>query len=168
MPDPAPRLREIVRGVAPGATIGHVRALSDILSEQLASRRLTSRVTGVFAIASVGLALLGLYGLLAVIVAGRTREVGVRLALGASPGAIARTIVVESVAAAGIGVGAGVVLALATGRFLERLLVDVSARDPWTVLTVSALVLAGAVLAAAGPARRAARTDPVVALRADG
>jgi putative ABC transport system permease protein len=168
MPDPAPRLREIVRGVAPGATIGHVRALSDILSEQLASRRLTSRVTGVFAIASVGLALLGLYGLLAVIVAGRSRVVGVRLALGASPGAIARKIVVESVAAAGIGVGAGVVLALATGRFLERLLVDVSARDPWTVLTVSALVLAGAVLAAAGPARRAARTDPVVALRADG
>jgi predicted permease len=159
------RIRGLIRGVEPAATIGQVRSLSDILSEQLVSRRVTSGVTSVFAVATVGLALLGLYGLMAVIVAGRTRDVGVRLALGASPVTIARTIVVESVGAAIVGVAAGLALTAVLGRFLEHLLVDVSARDPWTVMVVAGTVLTGAVLAAAGPARRAARIDPVVALR---
>ncbi len=161
------RIRGLIRGVEPAATIGQVRSLSDILSEQLVSRRVTSGVTSVFAVAAIGLALLGLYGLMAVIVAGRTRDVGVRLALGASPVTIARTIVVESVGAAMAGIVAGIALTAVLGGFLEHLLVDVSARDPWTVMVVAGTVLAGALLAAAGPARRAARVDPVVALRSE-
>jgi predicted permease len=163
-----PRLRGIIRAVEPGATIGQLRALSDILSEQLASRRITSDVTSVFAVASVGLALLGLYGLMAVIVAGRSRDMGVRLALGASPTAIGRQIVVESVGAAAVGIGVGLALTIALGRFLQHLLVDVSAYDLTTIAAVAGTVLAGAALAAVVPARRAARMDPVIALRADG
>jgi putative ABC transport system permease protein len=128
---------------------------------------MTSDVTGVFAAAAVGLGLLGLYGLMAVIVAGRTREVGVRLALGASPAAIGRAVVVESVGAAVVGIVIGIAMTVALGRFLERLLVDVSARDPRTVAAVAATILAGAILAAAAPAVRAARVDPVTALRSE-
>jgi len=102
-----------------------------------------------------------------VIVAGRTRDVGVRLALGASPATIARTIVVESVGAAVVGIVAGIALTAVLGGFLEHLLVDVSARDPWTVMAVAGTVLTGALLASAAPARRAARVDPVVALRSE-
>lgn len=160
-------LRRAVRRAEPDATVGQVRTLDDILAEQLTPRRVTADVVGGFAVTAVALAVLGLYGLLAVAVAGRRREVGVRLALGASPAGVARAVIVESLAWAAVGVGVGVVLALAAGRVVEHLLVDVSAYDPWTLAAVALTVLAAAVAAAAVPARRAARIDPVTALRAE-
>ena len=160
-------LRAAIRRAAPDATIGQTRALDAILAEQLTSRRVTAEVAGGFAVAAVGLAVLGLYGLLAVAVASRTRDVGVRLALGASPSAVARAVVVDSLQAAGAGICAGAVLALGIGRLVEHLLVDVSAYDLRTLVAVVAAVFLAAVLAAFIPALRAARTDPVVALRAE-
>lgn len=161
------RLRGIVRTVEPAATIGEVRTLGGILADQLVSRRVTSSVTGVFAAATVGLALLGLYGLMALTVASRTRDVGVRLALGASRRDVALSVIGESVGAAAVGIATGAALTLAVGGVLEHLLVDVSARDPLTMAMVATVVLIGAVLAAALPARRAATVDPVIALRAE-
>jgi len=163
----AGQLRQAIRRAEPDATVGQVRALDDILAEQLASRRVTADVVGGFAVAAVALAVLGLYGLMAVTVAGRVREVGVRLALGASPGQVARVVIVESLGYAAVGVGAGVILALGVGRLVEHLLVDVSASDPGTLAAVALVLLVAAVAAAVVPALRAARIDPVIALRSD-
>jgi putative ABC transport system permease protein len=166
----APRVRREIRAavaaVAQGSTVGTPRMLDDLLSEQLSARRMTAEVVGGFAVAATGLSLLGLYGLMAMMVASRTRDVGVRLAIGASPRQVAGAVIVESLHPVVAGVAAGVGLALGLGRFVSHLLVDVSASDPWTLASVAAVLVVGAILAAAIPARRAARVDPVVALRA--
>ena len=107
-----------------------------------------------------------MYGLLAVLVGSRTREIGIRLAVGASPASMARHIVGDSLRNAGAGIAIGCVLALVAGSLIQSLLVGVSPRDPTTLGTVAAVLLAVAVIAALIPAWRAARTDPVEALRA--
>jgi putative ABC transport system permease protein len=105
--------------------------------------------------------------LLAVLVASRTREIGVRLALGASPGVVARTVLRESVFNTLVGIGVGLVCALLAGRSVEGILVGVSGTDPRTLATVAAVLLTVSVGAALVPAWRAARIDPIVALRGD-
>jgi ABC-type antimicrobial peptide transport system permease subunit len=148
-------------------TFSRATSLSQILSAQLAARRVTTSVLGGFALAALALATLGLYGLVSVFVARRVREIGVRVALGASPGAVARGVMRESLSCAAIGVAMGSALALAAGRFIESLLVGVSARDPVTLIAVTTTLFAVATAAALIPARRAARVDPVEALRAE-
>ena len=128
---------------------------------------MTTDVIGGFAAVALALAALGLYGLLAVLVASRTREIGVRLALGASPALVARRVLRESLQNTVTGVAIGCVLALVAGRVIQSLLVGVSASDSRTIAAVAATLLAVATLAALGPARRAARIDPVDALRAE-
>ena len=130
------------------------------------ARRVTTDLIGGFATAAVALAALGMYGLLAVLVSSRRREIGVRLAIGASPGSVARMVVGDSLRNAGIGVALGGVLSVATGHLISGLLVDVSPHDPVTLAAVVAALLAVACVAALVPARRAARIDPVDALRA--
>jgi putative ABC transport system permease protein len=106
-----------------------------------------------------------MYGLLVVVMGSRTREIGVRLAIGASPGGIARKVVADSLRNAGMGVALGAVLALVAGRLVQSLLVGVSPSDPLTLAIVVITLLAVSVAAALLPARRAARVDPVEALR---
>jgi putative ABC transport system permease protein len=127
----------------------------------------TTGVLGSFAGAALSLSALGLYGLLAVLVAGRTREIGVRLALGASPAVVARTVLRESIVNTLVGIGIGLVLALLAGRAVQGILVGVSGRDLPTLSIVAATLLAVSVAAAVAPAWRAAQIDPIVALRAD-
>jgi putative ABC transport system permease protein len=160
-------IRSAIRGTDRGITFNRATTMDRILAEQLVARRITTRVIGGFAGAALALAALGLYGLLAVLVAGRTREIGVRLALGASPHRVARGVVRESLqnTVAGVAIGGG--LAVGAGRFVESLLVGVSPADPWTLGTVAATLIGVSVVAALGPAIRAARVDPVDALRAD-
>ena len=165
--DTAADIRAAVRSANGAATFTHATSLERILADQLAERRVTAGVIGAFAAAALVLAALGLYGLLAVLVGGRTREIGVRLAIGAPPAAVARQVVRESLGNATAGVAIGTVLALAAGSLLQSLLVGVSARDPATLGIVAALLVAVAAAAAFLPARRAARIDPVTALRAD-
>jgi putative ABC transport system permease protein len=160
-------VRAALRAAEPGATLSAPRELSSILADQLVARRVTTGVIGWFALAALALAALGLYGLLAMHVAGRTREIGVRLAIGASPAVVARQVVGESLVNAALGVALGAALALATGRALRGLLVGVSARDPITLGVVALVLLAVATLAALFPARRAALVDPMCALRAE-
>jgi putative ABC transport system permease protein len=163
----AASLRAAVRAVDATAPVERVTSLADILAEQLVARRATTDVIGGLAGAALALAALGLYGLLAMIVSSRTREIGVRLALGALPGQIARQVVGDSLRSALAGVGAGIVLALFAGRLLQRLLVGVTASDATTIGTVSLALIAVAGLAAFVPALRAARIDPARALRFD-
>jgi putative ABC transport system permease protein len=160
-------VRSAIRATDPGITFDRPTSLDRILGEQLVTRRVTTDLIGGFAGTALALAALGLYGLLAASVSGRRREIGVRLAVGAPPASIARRVVGDSVrnVAAGIVLGCG--LALVTGRLIRSLLVGVSARDPVTLAAIATLLLAIALCASVLPARRAARVDPVEALRAE-
>ena len=162
-----PAIREAIRRAEPDATMGRIVALETVLSEQMVTRRVTVDVIGGFALAAVALAALGLYGLMAVTVAAGRREMGVRLALGASPADVARAVVAQSLRHAALGVAVGCMMAIAAGRFVQHLLVDVSAYDPRTLSMIAAVMLLTAVAAAAVPAIRAARIDPVSTLRSD-
>ncbi len=168
--DPRAVAREVragVHAIEPGAAVGSPVLLAAILADQLVARRVTADVIGGFAGSALALAALGVYAVLSMLVASRTREIGVRLALGASPGGIFRRIVAESVRNAAPGLVAGVLLAFAAGRLLESFLVGVTSRDPLTLILVTATMLGAAVLAALIPAMRAARIDPAVALRGE-
>ena len=160
-------VRASVRRIDSSITITGATSLDAILSEQLVSRRVTANVIGGFAAAALALAALGLYGLLSLFVSGRMREIGVRLAIGASPASVARRIVVDSLQTAGAGVLLGVALALTAGRLIQHLLVGVSPHDPATLVAVGGALLAIGMSAAVAPARRAARIDPVTILRAE-
>jgi predicted permease len=160
-------VRQALRALNPAITLSQATSLDALLSEQLVARRVTTQVTSGFALAGLALAALGMYGVLSIMVAARVRDIGVRLALGASPALVARAMVVESLRTATIGLAAGIVLALAAGRLVAGLLVGVAGHDPVTLVVVAVSLLALAAMAAAAPARRAARVDPVVALRAE-
>jgi putative ABC transport system permease protein len=157
--------REAIRRFDPGVPVATMTTLSAILAEQLVTRRATTQVIDGFAAGALGLAALGLYGLLALMVASRTRETGVRLALGSSPLIEASRVVRQCLASTALGVCGGVALALVSGRFVRSLLVGVSPGDAVTLAVVSIAMLCVAAAAAALPAWRAARVDPATALR---
>jgi ABC-type antimicrobial peptide transport system permease subunit len=113
------------------------------------------------------LAAVGLYGVMAYIVTQRTKEIGVRIALGAEPRGIQRLVVVQSLRVVLIGVSGGLVGAVVLSGMLRSLLYEVQPRDPITLVGVTILLFAVALAAAFIPARRAARVDPVLALRAE-
>jgi putative ABC transport system permease protein len=127
----------------------------------------TTTVISGFATAALTLAALGMYGLLAMLVGSRRREIGVRLAIGAPAAAVAQTIIGESLRNALAGIAIGGVLAMTAGSLVQSLLVGVSARDPRTVSIVGVVLFVVAILAAVVPARRASRIDPAEALRAE-
>jgi putative ABC transport system permease protein len=160
-------LRAAIRDTDRRISVAQPTSLDAILGEQLAARRLTSDLTGGFAVAALAVAALGMYGLLAVLVGSRTREIGVRLAIGASPISVAKQVLGESLRNALAGIALGCVLAISSGELLRGLLVGVSGRDPLTLVVVAATLLTLASAAAAIPALRAARVDPVEALRAE-
>ena len=111
------------------------------------------------------LAALGIYGVLFYVVAQRSREIGLRMAIGASPWDVVRGILVYSTRLTGLGLAAGIAVATVTTRLLSRLLYEVSPLDAKAIIAVSALLMLVAMLASYLPARRAARVDPLVALR---
>jgi len=160
-------LRAAVRDVEPRASIETPRLLSSILADQMATRRLTTDVLGGFAGATLLLAGLGLYGLLAIMVAGQTREVGVRLALGATPSVVAREVIGYSARHTAIGLSVGLALSFFGAPLVESLLVGVTARDPMTMAGVIVVMGVTALSVALVPALRAARVDTVRALRAE-
>lgn len=158
-------IRPLVRSVAPSRAVFGVKTLGELLDEGLQQPRLNTRMLATFALAAILLASVGLYSLLSLVVTSRTREIGVRMTLGAEP----RKILVEVVGAVArlvlAGVAAGVVLALIVDRLLRSLLYGVGPADTAT-LAVTVLILAlVAAIAAFGPARRAAKIDPIAALR---
>lgn len=163
----AAEVRQALRALDPAITLNQPTSVEALLADQLVARRVTTQVTSGFAMAGLALAALGMYGVLSIMVAARARDIGVRLALGASPAGVARKLIFESLRTATIGLGAGLVLALAAGRLIAGLLVGVAGHDPVTLVMVAASLLLLAAAAAAAPARRAARVDPVEALRAE-
>jgi len=160
-------VRSIILGADPEQPISDVRLLSDVLAEETAPRRLQVRVLGAFAIAAFLLAGIGIHGLLAFTVGARSREIGVRIALGATARDIAWMVIARSTTLAVFGVVIGSAVAYAAGRWMQALLFGV---DPADVRVFSAAVILSFLMALAGslaPAWRAVRVDPITATRAD-
>jgi len=162
-----PALRTAGREVDPDVALWTPRTMDDILAEPLAQPRLGALLTSSFGLAALGLAAIGLFGVMAALVRDRTREFGIRLALGAAPGHVRLAVLRQAAAIVGIGAAAGLLAALATSRLLGALLFEVSPADPLALLAACALLLAVALVAALLPARHATRVDPARTLRAD-
>ena len=147
--------------------IANVRLLSDVLGDQTSTRRAQVRILGVLAVLALLLSGVGIHGLLAFTVAQRDREIGVRLALGADPGLVARMVVSEGIRMALIGVVPGVLIAYGAARAMASLLFGVRPDDPLPITAAADACFVTAVAACVRPAIRAARIDPISALRAD-
>src|SRR5688572_6988101 len=144
-----------------------VRTMEEVVSESLARQRFQMTLIGTFAVLALVLAAIGLYGVLALIVGQRRREIGVRLALGASPGVVVRMLLSEGARVAAVGVVVGLAGAYALTRVLQSLLYGISTTDASTFAGAALFVGAVAVAATWLPARRAARVDPRSALAAE-
>jgi putative ABC transport system permease protein len=141
--------------------------MSDIVAKSVAAPRFNLTLLGMLSISALALATVGIYGLLAFSVALRTREIGVRSALGASRGAIATMILAEGLRLTAAGILMGLAIAFAATRWLDALLFEIQPYDPATFAGIPALLLVVAAVACYLPARRAARVDPLVALRSE-
>jgi putative ABC transport system permease protein len=158
-------VRRAVQSVDPDVPVPNIRTLDDLIAEKLATRKLTSVLVSFFSGAALCLSAIGLYGVLAYTVSQRRREIGVRIALGAETIKIVQLVTQQGFKLIGIGLVAGTVIALVCAHFIEGMLYGVSAIDPISML-IAALVLCLAGCAACLlPALRAARTDPITALR---
>jgi putative ABC transport system permease protein len=160
-------LRQAVREADPELPLADVRWVADHVRASLAARRLSTTLLAVFAGAALLLAAIGVYGTVAYAVTRRTRELGLRAALGASRGALLGMLLAEGMRPVLAGTALGTAGALLLSRVLRRLLYEVSATDGATFVLVPLLLAAVALLACHLPARRATRADPMAALRHD-
>ncbi|MGE0447586.1 MAG: FtsX-like permease family protein, partial [Vicinamibacterales bacterium] len=161
----APLLRQAIREADPDQPIVRVRTYDEILSTALAGRRFNTLLVGIFALTALLLAAVGTYGVTAYGVAQRTREIGIRTALGATPRAVLGMMAGQGLLLAAVAVGIGAAGALAATRLMRSLLFGVTPGDPATMAAVAGVLGVIAVAATVIPARRAARVDPVTALR---
>jgi putative ABC transport system permease protein len=160
-----PQIRHEIQGIDPGLPVFGVSSMNDVLDRSLASRRFAADLVGGFAGLAVLLASIGIYGLLAYMVGQRSREIGIRMALGARREDILRMFLRKGVALAGVGVVVGLVFSASTASVMASLLYGVRPHDPAVFLIVPLLLLAVAALASYLPARRATEVDPISALR---
>ncbi len=161
----APAMRKLISGIDPTQPVYNVKTLEQALADSIAPRRFNLFLLGTFAAVALLLALVGIYGVLAYAVTERTREIGVRMALGAQRREVVSMVVREGMAMALAGMAAGLAGAWSLTHLMASLLYDVKATDPATFAAVSVALAATAMLACWIPALKAARVDPVVALR---
>jgi ABC-type antimicrobial peptide transport system permease subunit len=160
-----------VRGADPNLPVFAVRTLDDLVGAATAPRRFPAQLLGGFALAALLLAAIGIYGVMSYLVTQRTREIGIRMALGARPVSVVGLITSHALLLAAAGILIGVGAALGAARIFNDstagLFYNVRPGDPATLIVVGALLAATAIAATLVPARRAARVDPMIALRAD-
>jgi putative ABC transport system permease protein len=159
------RLRGEIRAVDPHLPVSDARTMADVAAGALAAPRFATLLFGSFALLALALAAIGLYGVVSFVTASRTREIGVRIALGARPLSVCVQLVRDNLAVAGAGVGLGVLGSLWAMPLLSDQLYGVSPLDPATFVAAPALLLVVAIVASYLPARRATSTSPVEALR---
>ena len=162
-----PAVREIVRAADPEQPVSDVRTLEDVVAGETATRRVQLRILGALAAIAMLLSGVGIYGLLAYTVTQRSREIGVRLALGAEPASVARMIVWQGMKLALVGLVPGVLAAYWAARGMRSLLFGVEPADPATVLVVVGLVLVMTLAGSLLPVLRAVRVKPILVLRAE-
>ncbi|HVC21727.1 MAG TPA: ABC transporter permease [Vicinamibacterales bacterium] len=160
-------LRSALAAVDPSLPLGTVRTMPDVVAASVQQPRLRALVLGSFAVLALALAVIGIYGLMNYSVVTRTREFGVRMALGAGRGHIVGLVVGRGLKLLLVGTAAGIVGAWAVTRALSGFLYGVAAADPLTYVGLSLLLVAAGVLASYMPARRATRIDPMIALRSE-
>jgi putative ABC transport system permease protein len=158
-------VRAAVREVDRDQPIANIRSMDQILSSMAGEARFRTLLLGVFATVALFLSAIGIYGVIAYSVAQRTREIGIRIALGAQVRNVAVLVIGQGMKLALIGIGIGIAGALAVTRVLSSLLFNVSTNDPLTFICVSTLLALVALLACYVPARRAMKMDPMIALR---
>jgi len=163
----ASRLRRAVAAVDPSVPVKAVRPLEDLVSNSAARARFTMVLLATFAVVALTLGAVGVYGVVAYTVARRTREIGVRMALGARASDVLAMVLHEGGTLTGIGVALGIAGALASSRVLASFLYGVTPTDAAVFVSVPAVLAIVALGACVVPARRAARVDPVTALRSD-
>jgi ABC-type antimicrobial peptide transport system permease subunit len=156
-----------VRAIDPNQPVSNVRTMDEMLSRLVAQRRFSMTLVVAFAVLALVLAAIGAYGVTSYLVSQRTKEIGVRLALGADPRRVTRLVVLDGMRVGIAGLTLGVIGALTVTRLASSLLYGVSPRDPVTITAVSSFLLVVVGLANYFPARRASRVDPLVALRQD-
>jgi putative ABC transport system permease protein len=154
-----------VQSVDPSLPVFGERTMEDVVSSSLARRRFALQVVGGFGVLALLLAGVGVYGVVAYSVSQRTREIGIRLALGARPADVLRLVVGSGMKLTLLGVGLGLAASFGIARLLASLLYGVSPGDPATYALVAVLLACVALLACLIPARRATKVDPMVALR---
>jgi putative ABC transport system permease protein len=162
-----PAVQTAIRGIDSNVALGNPRTMEDVIARSLTNRRFTMNLLGIFAGIAVALASIGLYGVMSYSVAQRTREIGIRMAVGAQRGHVLRLVIRQGMILTALGVAIGLVAAFALTRLMSKLLYAVSATDLTTFIGVSAMLALVALLACWLPARRASGVDPMVALRAE-
>jgi predicted permease len=159
--------RAVLRALDPQIPMNAARSYSDIVDGSLGDRRFYLGLLGLFAAVAMTLALVGVYGVMAYGVQRRRREIGIRIALGATRERVVRMVLSDGVRMVGVGVALGIAAAFGLTRLLGSLLYSVGPRDPMTFVVAPLLLIVAAVIACALPARRASRLDPVETIRAD-
>ena len=159
--------RKTINGIDPELPVSQVRTMETVVRQTFAGQQFSAVLLGGFSLASLLLAAIGIYGLLAYSVTQRTREIGVRIALGAEPRAITRMVVASGARMVIVGAAGGLAVALALSGLMKSLLFGISPRDPLTFIAAPAVFVAVALVAAYVPARKAARVSPMMALRAE-
>ena len=160
-----PQIRHEVQSIDPGLPVFSVSSMNDVIDKSLAARRFSASLVGGFAGLALLLASIGIYGLLAYLVGQRSREIGLRMALGAGRADVLKLFLQKGVVLAGAGITAGVIFSALTASIMASVLYGVRPHDPIVFLVAPLLLLAVAVLASYLPARRATKVDPLLALR---
>jgi putative ABC transport system permease protein len=160
-------VRPAIRDVNPRIRVERVERLDTALARTLSQDILLTRLTGTFGTAAIALVCFGVYGVISYLVVTRTKEIGIRIAIGAPKGAVVRDVIRDALWTVIPGLVIGILTAAALGRLIASQLFESSPHDPITLGTVALLLLVVTVLSAYGPARRAAHTSPLNALRGD-
>ena len=163
----AASVRAQVRALDPNIPVANVRPMTEVVATSLATPRLTGFLLGTFAAIALTLAAVGIYGVLSYLVARRTHEIGIRLAVGANRSQVLGMIMRQALTLTGVGIAGGVVAALVLTRLMQTLLYEVKPADPVTFVSVSIALIGVAIVAGALPAYRATRVSPLIALRTE-
>jgi ABC-type antimicrobial peptide transport system permease subunit len=161
------QVARVIRELAPDQPIERVATLEQVREESLAPQRLNAFLVGALGALALMIAAVGIGGVLAFLVGQRTTEIGIRMSLGADPGRVLRMVLGDGTRLLAYGVGLGLVASFGVTRLLQGLLFGVAPSDPTTLLIVSLTMIAVGLGACAVPALRAARVDPLVAMRAE-
>ena len=161
----AASIRSVVNQMDSNLPLFDVHTQAELIDRLLFQERMIAKLSGFFGIVAIVLACIGLYGLLSYEVSRRTREIGIRIALGAQRAGVLRLVVGQGIVLAITGAMLGIAVALGVTRYLKSMLYDIDAHDPATIAGVAILLTLVAVAACYIPARRAMRVDPMVALR---
>jgi putative ABC transport system permease protein len=160
-------IRNTIKRMDPNLPVADVRSMVEVVGAALATPTFTSVLLTIFAVLALTLSAIGIYGVLSYVVSRRTREIGIRVAIGASRSDLLWMILGNGLGLALVGIGTGIALALGITRLLRGLLHGVTPADPATFAAVAALLAAAAAVASAVPAWRASRVDPMLALRSE-